>query len=140
LHLVALEVRDRAVIGEGEHSLVRSPWSVVRGIWPIAIRHDHQYSGQWCFDYGLLTTDSSVRSFSMSSPGSSNITSVLKETRVFPPPQEFAARAHVKSMTEYESLWQQAKDNPEAFWSKQAESLHWFKRWDKVLVWNEPQA
>ena len=75
----------------------------------------------------------------MSSP-TSNITSVLKETRQFPPSSEFAANAHIKSPAEYEQIWKQAADNPEAFWAQQAESLHWFKKWDKVLEWNEPFA
>jgi acetyl-CoA synthetase len=75
----------------------------------------------------------------MSSPAS-NITSVLKETRVFPPPPAFAANAFVKSPVEYDLLWKRAKDDPEGYWGEQAESLHWFKRWDKVLVWNEPHA
>jgi acetyl-CoA synthetase len=43
-------------------------------------------------------------------------------------------------MSEYEKLWQRAKDNPEQFWAEQAQSLHWFKKWDKVLEWNEPFA
>src|SRR5579871_4175672 len=76
----------------------------------------------------------------MSSPATSQITSLLNENRSFPPPPEFVARAHVKSLAEYEKLWQRAKDDPEGFWAEQAESLHWFKRWDKVLVWNEPHA
>ncbi len=76
----------------------------------------------------------------MSSPTPTNITSVLKETRKFPPPPEFAARAHIKSLAEYEQLYQRAKDDPEGFWAEQAESLHWFQRWDRVLVWNEPHA
>ncbi len=41
----------------------------------------------------------------MSSSASSNITSVLKETRSFPPPKEFSAQAHVKSLAEYEQLF-----------------------------------
>ncbi len=36
----------------------------------------------------------------MSSP-TPNITSVLKETRQFPPPADFAAHAHIKSAAEY---------------------------------------
>jgi acetyl-CoA synthetase len=76
--------------------------------------------------------------FMSSSAG--DITSVLKETRVFPPPPEFAANAYVKSQAEYELLWQRAKDDPESFWGKQAEQLHWFERWNKVLIWNEPHA
>jgi acetyl-CoA synthetase len=65
---------------------------------------------------------------------------VLKEKRLFPPSAEFAAAAQVKSLADYERLWQQAKDDPEKFWADQAKELHWFKRWDKVLVWNEPFA
>jgi acetyl-CoA synthetase len=76
----------------------------------------------------------------MTSPAASNITSVLKETRQFPPLAGFSSRAHVKSLADYEALWQRAKDNPEGFWGEQAAALHWFRPWDKVLVWNEPHA
>jgi acetyl-CoA synthetase len=76
----------------------------------------------------------------MSSPAGSHITSVLKESRSFPPPAAFSAAAHVKSLAEYEALWQRAAADPERFWGEQAESLTWAKRWDKVLVWNEPRA
>jgi hypothetical protein len=65
---------------------------------------------------------------------------VLKEKRVVPPPPEFAAKAHVKSTAEYERLWQWAKDDPEGFWGRPAELLHWFQPWSKVLVWDEPHA
>src|SRR5713101_2315782 len=75
----------------------------------------------------------------MGSP-STNITSVLKETRSFAPSAEFAKQAHVKSLAEYEKLWQRAHDDPDGFWAEQAESLSWFKKWTKVLEWNEPFA
>src|SRR4029079_1787741 len=52
----------------------------------------------------------------------------------------FAGKAHVKDLAEYEKLWKKAKDDPQGFWAEQAESLTWTKRWDKVLVWNEPFA
>src|SRR5262249_31115166 len=71
---------------------------------------------------------------------STNITSVLKETRSFPPTADFAAKAHIKSVTEYEAVWKRAADNPEKFWAEQAESLTWFAKWNKVLEWNEPFA
>jgi acetyl-CoA synthetase len=76
----------------------------------------------------------------MSDAASANITSVLKESRKFPPPADFAAQAHIKSLAEYERVWQQARSDPEGFWAEKAKELHWFKRWDKVLVWNEPHA
>ena len=69
-----------------------------------------------------------------------NITSVLKETRKFPPPADFADKAHIKSLADYEKLWKRAAADPEGFWAEQAESLHWFQRWNKVLEWNEPFA
>src|SRR5260221_5602679 len=75
----------------------------------------------------------------MSSP-STNITSILKETRSFAPSPEFSAKAHVKSLAEYESLWKRAKDDPEGFWAEQANTLSWFRKWDRVLEWNEPLA
>jgi acetyl-CoA synthetase len=76
----------------------------------------------------------------MSSPSPLHITSVLKETRSFPPTPEFSAQAHIKSLDEYERLWQRAKDSPESFWADQADSLTWMKRWDRVLEWKEPHA
>jgi acetyl-CoA synthetase len=75
----------------------------------------------------------------MSSPGQ-NITSVLKETRVFPPPPGFVAKAHLDA-AEADRLRQWAADDPDAFWAEQAKTLHWFKTWDTVLDWsNEPHA
>ncbi len=71
---------------------------------------------------------------------SAHITSVLQEKRLFPPSPEFAQQAHLKSLAEYEKLWQWAKDDPQGFWAEQAENLQWFQRWSKVLEWNEPFA
>jgi acetyl-CoA synthetase len=75
------------------------------------------------------------------SSATTNIESVLHEERVFPPPPEFAARAHVKSLEELEALRREASDAPEAFWARMAEAeLHWFKKWDTVLKWEAPHA
>jgi acetyl-CoA synthetase len=68
------------------------------------------------------------------------IESILNEHRVFQPPAKFSADANVKSLAEYEDLYNEAKADPDAFWAKQAEELHWFKKWDTVLEWDEPHA
>ena len=68
------------------------------------------------------------------------IESVLHEERVFPPPPEFSASAHIKSFEEYEKLYEEAAADVPAFWAKQAEALDWFEKWDTVLEWNEPFA
>jgi acetyl-CoA synthetase len=68
------------------------------------------------------------------------IDSTLHENRVFAPPPEFSAKAHISSMAEYEALYRQSIADPETFWASAAENLHWFQRWDKVLEWNLPWA
>ncbi|HMJ09044.1 MAG TPA: acetate--CoA ligase [Pyrinomonadaceae bacterium] len=73
-------------------------------------------------------------------PEPTTIESILDEFRVFPPPAEFSASAHVKSMAEYERMYADAAADPEAFWAKQADELSWFRKWDTVLEWNEPFA
>ncbi len=69
-----------------------------------------------------------------------NIDSILQEQRKFEPPAEFARQAHIKSLAEYERLYQESIDQPDQFWSRVAGDLHWFKKWDKVLEWNCPWA
>ncbi len=69
-----------------------------------------------------------------------DITSILKESRVFNPPKKFSESSHIKSFDEYEQIYKEAEIDPEAFWAKIAGELHWFKKWDKVLEWNPPFA
>ncbi len=69
-----------------------------------------------------------------------DITSMLQEDRLFDPPEAFSKAAHIKSMAEYEALYKKSEADPEGFWAEQAEELHWFKKWDKVLEWDIPFA
>jgi len=69
-----------------------------------------------------------------------DIDSTLREDRVFPPAPEFSAKARIKSLEEYESLYRESIQDPEKFWAGVASDLHWFKPWDKVLEWNLPWA
>jgi acetyl-CoA synthetase len=69
-----------------------------------------------------------------------NLSSILREHRVFPPPPEFAAKAHVKSLEEYETLYRRSIQDPEGFWAEVASELHWFTPWTSVLDWQLPSA
>lgn len=69
-----------------------------------------------------------------------DLDSTLREDRVFPPPAEFSAGAHIQSLEEYEALYKKSIDDPEAFWAQAAKELHWFKPWDRVLEWDLPAA
>src|ERR1035438_3756278 len=73
-------------------------------------------------------------------PSQTNIDSVLTETRVFEPSNEFRSHAHIGSLAEYERLYREAEQNPAQFWGAIASELHWFKPWDQVLEWNCPWA
>ena len=77
----------------------------------------------------------------MAVPVSGQIDSVMQEKRVFPPPKEFAAKAQIKSLEEYQELWDRAASDPPKFWADLARNeLHWFQPFEKPLVWKEPFA
>ncbi|HEY9631884.1 MAG TPA: acetate--CoA ligase, partial [Coleofasciculaceae cyanobacterium] len=69
------------------------------------------------------------------------IESILQEKRLFAPSPEFSQNAHIKSLEEYQQLYEKAKADPQKFWADLAEQeLHWFQKWDTVLDWQPPFA
>jgi len=62
-----------------------------------------------------------------------NMESLLRENRVFPPDAEFSAKAHIKSLEEYEAMYRRSVEEPEAFWAEAAGELEWFAPWERVL-------
>ncbi|NLS97815.1 MAG: acetate--CoA ligase [Planctomycetaceae bacterium] len=77
----------------------------------------------------------------MANEKSGHIVNVMKESRLFPPSEEFSSKARIKSMEEYQKLWEEAAADPGKFWGDLAkDELHWFKPFTKALEWNEPFA
>ena len=76
----------------------------------------------------------------MAEQNATQIDNVMKESRLFPPSAECSAKARIKSLDEYESMWKEAAADIPAFWGKMAGELHWFKPFDRVLEWNCPVA
>jgi acetyl-CoA synthetase len=66
--------------------------------------------------------------------------SVLREERVFAPAAAFSQQARVKSLADYEALYERAAKDPDGFWAEIAKGLHWFSPWTKVLDWQAPWA
>ncbi len=59
------------------------------------------------------------------------------EGGTFPPSLEFSKKAYVKNIKQYEELYKRSIQDPEGFWSEQAEKmLHWYKKWRKTLEYN----
>ena len=69
-----------------------------------------------------------------------DIESVLHEERVFAPSSDFAAKAVVKSMEDYEALYRRAEEDPEGYWAEVAGELSWSTPWQRVLDWKIPDA
>ncbi len=69
-----------------------------------------------------------------------NFSSLLRENRVFPAPEAFAAEAHVSGEAEYEAMYRRSVEAPETFWGEAARGLDWFKPWDTVLKGGFPDA
>jgi acetyl-CoA synthetase len=66
------------------------------------------------------------------------IDSVLRETRVFPPPAAFAAGASISGRAQYDALYRRSVDDPEGFWADMAKRLRWSTPWSRVLEWHPP--
>jgi acetyl-CoA synthetase len=65
----------------------------------------------------------------------------MSESKSYPPRSEFVSRAHVQGLAAYQSLYNHAKDNPEAFWGDLAtKRLDWFTPFTQTLEWNVPTA
>src|SRR5829696_9162215 len=58
----------------------------------------------------------------------------LLEQETFPAPEEFRERAVYSDP----SIYDEAERDPEGFWARQAEDLHWDSKWDQVLDWSNP--
>jgi acetyl-CoA synthetase len=46
----------------------------------------------------------------------------------FPAPAEFSAKAHIKSLAQYEEMYNRSINDPTGFWLEQADILEWFKK------------
>ncbi len=54
------------------------------------------------------------------------------DVKKFPPPPEFAAKAHISSFEQYQKMYERSIRDPEGFWGEIAEQFVWKQRWTKV--------
>ena len=66
-------------------------------------------------------------------PTEKSIESLMTEERTFPPTDEMRANSYVSSEEQYEEMWRQSIDEPDAFWLEQAKSLSWVTEPTKSL-------
>ncbi|EJY55770.1 acetate/CoA ligase [Alicyclobacillus hesperidum URH17-3-68] len=61
---------------------------------------------------------------------------LLHESRTFSPAESFRQQANFQD----EGIYESALQDPEAFWSTQAQELTWFKDFESVCNWEPPHA
>eukprot|EP00123_Amoebidium_parasiticum_P017396 comp23832_c0_seq2/m.41576 comp23832_c0_seq2/g.41576 ORF comp23832_c0_seq2/g.41576 comp23832_c0_seq2/m.41576 type:complete len:674 (-) comp23832_c0_seq2:118-2139(-) len=59
----------------------------------------------------------------------------MENRQVFPPPPRLAG-AYCTSQADYERLYRESLDDPDAFWARLAADFHWEKRWEQVQSFN----
>ncbi|MDX1658553.1 MAG: acetate--CoA ligase [Nitriliruptorales bacterium] len=64
------------------------------------------------------------------------IENLLEEGRTFPPPEDFKQRAHITDA----AIYDEANEDYQGFWARQADRLDWYQDWDTILEWEVPYA
>ncbi|MBU0994261.1 MAG: acetate--CoA ligase [Proteobacteria bacterium] len=54
----------------------------------------------------------------------------------FRAPDEFRKNAWMKSMDEYQAMYDRSVNDPETFWAEMADQFYWEKKWEKVRDYN----
>ncbi|NQV38328.1 MAG: acetate--CoA ligase [Candidatus Marinimicrobia bacterium] len=57
-------------------------------------------------------------------------------TKVFNPSEEISKNALIKTLDEYNEIYQKSIDDPEKFWGEIAERITWYKKWNKVMEYD----
>jgi len=56
------------------------------------------------------------------------IDSLMSKGRTFPPPAELTAGAEIKTLEQYQEMYDRSINDSDAFWLEQAEAIEWFKK------------
>lgn len=60
--------------------------------------------------------------------------------QVFNPNDTVKSRAYIGTIEEYKKMYNESIKNPEVFWSKMAQSVTWFRKWNRVREYNFNEA
>jgi len=58
---------------------------------------------------------------------------MMSSNSKFYPTEEFRKSAVIPSLDQYHDMYRESITDPDGFWGRVAERLHWFKKWDKVV-------
>ena len=55
---------------------------------------------------------------------------------LYNPPEVFSSNALISNMDQYKEKYQQSIEDPDGFWTEEAEKFIWFKKWTSVQEYN----
>ena len=60
----------------------------------------------------------------------------MSEQEIYYPPEAVSKTAFIQSMEQYKIMYDRSINDPEGFWTEEAEKFVWFKKWDQVRSYN----
>ena len=57
-------------------------------------------------------------------------------SEIYSPDPSFQKKAHFQSLEEYQQEYERSTADPEAWWAEQANSFHWYKKWETTCTYN----
>jgi acetyl-CoA synthetase len=57
-------------------------------------------------------------------------------SEIYKPSSDSSENAWIKSMDQYKEMYDRSINDPDGFWTEEAEKFTWFKKWDKVRDFN----
>lgn len=57
-------------------------------------------------------------------------------SEIYSPDPSFQKKAHFQSLEEYQQEYERSTADPEAWWAEQADSFHWYKKWETICTYN----
>ena len=64
----------------------------------------------------------------MAEQKTTGIDALMEETRRFPPTLELSQKAHIKSMEQYQQMYDESINEPDKFWLREAEIIDWYQK------------
>ncbi len=62
----------------------------------------------------------------------SGVATEVRSERLYEPPSNIVARAHVRSFDDYKNMYERSIKDPDGFWGEMAAQFYWKQRWSKV--------
>ena len=57
-------------------------------------------------------------------------------SEIYSPDPSFQKKAHFQSIEAYQQEYERSTADPEAWWAEQANSFHWYKKWETICTYN----